>query len=177
MGRCACKTRLSCLYDPRHGGSHDQRLRQPTAWVAPAPGHDVKASRSRRSMLSAPTHPATRRCSEPQARSHPTRRGSTSWKGLRGRQRPTSDLPAPIASGERDRLTAEEATRLVRILKAGWALFDRVVAAPPAAVCKGPRGGGCDRDLIVEHRARLLSINHLCDRCTRGVSSRSRRRA
>jgi hypothetical protein len=40
--------------DPRHGGSHDQRLRQPTAWVSPAPGHDVKAPRSRRSMLSAP---------------------------------------------------------------------------------------------------------------------------
>src|SRR6266536_2056731 len=32
-----------------------------------------------------------------------------------------------------------------------WAAFDRVVAAAPAELRKGPRGGGRDRDKIVDH--------------------------
>jgi hypothetical protein len=50
---------------------------------------------------------------------------------------------------------------------ASWAVFDQVVAGAPARLRKGPRGGGRDRDAIVEHvlaaeasYARKLGIRH-----------------
>jgi hypothetical protein len=36
-------------------------------------------------------------------------------------------------------------------VRAAWAFFDRAVAGAPAELRKGPRGGGRDRDKIVEH--------------------------
>jgi hypothetical protein len=36
-------------------------------------------------------------------------------------------------------------------LEACWAAFDRAVAASGATLAKGPRGGGRDRDAIVDH--------------------------
>ncbi|MGA9114544.1 MAG: hypothetical protein WB802_12210, partial [Candidatus Dormiibacterota bacterium] len=65
----------------------------------------------------------------------------------------TTDFGAPGTAGQLDRepLTEPEAARLVRILKAGWAFFDRVVAGAPSILRKGPRGGGRDRDVIVDH--------------------------
>jgi hypothetical protein len=43
------------------------------------------------------------------------------------------------------------AARLAGLVSAAWAVFDGVVAGAPAALRKGPRGGGRDRDKIVEH--------------------------
>ena len=65
----------------------------------------------------------------------------------------TTDLGAPeaIAELERARLTAAEVTRLVRLLEAGWDLFDRTAATAPPGLRKGPRGGGRDRNAIVDH--------------------------
>ncbi len=40
---------------------------------------------------------------------------------------------------------------MVEILRACWAYFDAVVAASPAELKKGPRGGGRDRDAMVDH--------------------------
>ena len=37
------------------------------------------------------------------------------------------------------------------IVDAAWSIFDGVVAGAPAELRKGPRGGGRDRDKIVEH--------------------------
>jgi lambda repressor-like predicted transcriptional regulator len=37
------------------------------------------------------------------------------------------------------------------LLKKCWDYFDRVVAGAPAELRKGPRGGGRDRDKIVDH--------------------------
>lgn len=34
---------------------------------------------------------------------------------------------------------------------ASWIIFDRVVAGAPAELRKGPRGGGRDRDAMVDH--------------------------
>ena len=37
------------------------------------------------------------------------------------------------------------------LLEASWRVLDRVVAAAPAALRKGPRGGGRDRDAVLAH--------------------------
>jgi hypothetical protein len=65
----------------------------------------------------------------------------------------TTDFGAPSAIPDADRtpLTAKEAQRLHDLLGACWTYLDRVVAAAPAELRKGPRGGGRDRDKIVDH--------------------------
>ena len=39
----------------------------------------------------------------------------------------------------------------VDLLEASWRVLDRVAASAPAALRKGPRGGGRDRDAVVAH--------------------------
>jgi hypothetical protein len=65
----------------------------------------------------------------------------------------TTDFGAPgaIAKAESKRLTKKEAGRLSALVAASWTVFDSVVEQAPAALRKGPRGGGRDRDAIVEH--------------------------
>ena len=43
------------------------------------------------------------------------------------------------------------------LVKAAWAVLDRVARGAPASLRKGPRGGGRDRDAIVEH---VLAAEH-----------------
>jgi hypothetical protein len=47
--------------------------------------------------------------------------------------------------------TGPVARRQVALLRAAWARLDQVVGSAPAQLRKGPRGGGRDRDKIVEH--------------------------
>jgi hypothetical protein len=70
-----------------------------------------------------------------------------------------TDFGAPGAVAERDResWTAAEAARQVTLLRACWEVFDRVAAAAPAELRKGPRGGGRDRDRLIEHVLRAES--------------------
>ncbi len=65
----------------------------------------------------------------------------------------TTDFGAPgaIAKAESKRLTKKEAGRLSALVAASWTVLDRVVETAPASLRKGPRGGGRDRDAIVEH--------------------------
>jgi hypothetical protein len=65
----------------------------------------------------------------------------------------TTDFGAPSVSGEWDQavLPPAEAKRLAGLLEQTWLVFDDAVAAAPAQLRKGPRGGGRDRDAIVEH--------------------------
>ncbi|HUE76216.1 MAG TPA: hypothetical protein VMP10_05245 [Chloroflexota bacterium] len=65
----------------------------------------------------------------------------------------TTDFGAPdkIAALDGEPLSAEEAERIAALVAASWCVFDRVVARAPAVLTKGPRGGGRDRDAIVEH--------------------------
>ncbi|MDQ3576493.1 MAG: hypothetical protein M3443_02605 [Actinomycetota bacterium] len=65
------------------------------------------------------------------------------------------------------KITALAARRQASLLQASWDLFDEVVANAPPALRKGPRGGGRDRDKIVEHvlsaeasYARMLGIKN-----------------
>jgi hypothetical protein len=65
----------------------------------------------------------------------------------------TTDFGAPSAILHADRtpLTAKEAQRLADLLGACWTYLDDIVAAAPAELRRGPRGGGRDRDKIVAH--------------------------
>lgn len=49
------------------------------------------------------------------------------------------------------KITALSAGRQAALLRASWALLDDIAAHAPAALRKGPRGGGRDRDKVVEH--------------------------
>lgn len=65
----------------------------------------------------------------------------------------TTDFGAPsaVAKAELKRLTKKEAGRLSALVSASWTVFDRAVESAPASLRKGPRGGGRDRDAVVEH--------------------------
>ena len=65
----------------------------------------------------------------------------------------TTDFGAPDARGPWDDEPQDERSRarLADLLVACWTAFDRVVAASPPELRKGPRGGGRDRDTIVDH--------------------------
>lgn len=60
-------------------------------------------------------------------------------------------VPSAAAKADERPLTAKGAEREAALVAAAWAVFDRVVAGAPAELRKGPRGGGRDRDKIVEH--------------------------
>lgn len=60
-------------------------------------------------------------------------------------------VPGLAAAADREPLDAAAADRLARLVAAAWADFDGIVAAAPAELRKGPRGGGRDRDKIVAH--------------------------
>ncbi len=60
-------------------------------------------------------------------------------------------VPSAITDADRRPTTAAEAKRLASLVEAAWVIFDRIVAAAPAELRKGPRGGGRDRDKMVGH--------------------------
>ncbi len=62
-------------------------------------------------------------------------------------------IPAVVFDADRDRVDGSEAARLADIVVAAFATFDAAAAVAPASLRKGPRGGGRDRDAIVEHVA------------------------
>lgn len=65
----------------------------------------------------------------------------------------TTDFGAPgiPAREESQPLSAEAANRMCDLVVAGWSYLDKVVAKAPAALRKGPRGGGRDRDPMFMH--------------------------
>ena len=75
--------------------------------------------------------------------------------------------PGEVATSDREPLTGEEAERHTALVIASWVVFDRVAAAAPARLRKGPRGGGRDRDQVIDHvlgaevsYARKLGVTH-----------------
>jgi hypothetical protein len=65
----------------------------------------------------------------------------------------SADFGAPGVPGPWDEepLPTAEAERLTGLLESAWRYFDGVAATAPAQLRKGPRGGGRDRDAIVDH--------------------------
>lgn len=66
---------------------------------------------------------------------------------------PTTDFGAPDGVLERDQLPLghAEADRLISLMHAAWLVFDAAAAQAPPQLRRGPRGGGRDRDRMVEH--------------------------
>ncbi len=70
---------------------------------------------------------------------------------------------APALDGKP--VTAAQLEKLTALTQAAWHLFEQVAMAAPPVLRKGPRGGGRDRDAIIEHvrqtellHARMLGI-------------------
>jgi hypothetical protein len=65
----------------------------------------------------------------------------------------TTDFGAPgkVPQADRAPVTAVEAGRLADLVGAAWATIDEIAADAPPALRKGPRGGGRDRDAVVQH--------------------------
>ena len=76
-------------------------------------------------------------------------------------------VPHEIPRADAEPLTARQAARQVELMRAAWAVLDRVAKGAPAELRKGPRGGGRDRDKMLGHvlgaeaaYARQLGIRH-----------------
>jgi hypothetical protein len=65
----------------------------------------------------------------------------------------TTDFGAPgeVPASDRESLSRKEAERVAVLVAASWTILDRVVKGAPEQLRKGPRGGGRDRDAIVQH--------------------------
>ncbi|MGZ4638618.1 MAG: hypothetical protein ACXV2J_06120 [Actinomycetes bacterium] len=81
----------------------------------------------------------------------------------------TTSFGAPGAVPELDSevLTASTARRLADLVEAAWAVLDDVAASAPESLRKGPRGGGRDRDKMLQHvlgaevaYARKIGVTH-----------------
>ena len=60
-------------------------------------------------------------------------------------------IPHEVTRADGEPLTARQAARQVELMRAAWAVLDRVAKASPAELRKGPRGGGRDRDKMLDH--------------------------
>jgi hypothetical protein len=60
-------------------------------------------------------------------------------------------VPHEIPKADAEPLTARQAARQVELMRAAWAVLDQVARASPAELRKGPRGGGRDRDKMLDH--------------------------
>jgi hypothetical protein len=76
-------------------------------------------------------------------------------------------IPHEVTRADSEPLTARQAAHQVELMRAAWAVLDRVAKASPAELRKGPRGGGRDRDKMLDHvlgaeaaYARKLGIKH-----------------
>jgi hypothetical protein len=76
-------------------------------------------------------------------------------------------FPQVTAEAERATVIPAAARRLSGLVTAAWAAFEQIAAASPAKLRKGPRGGGRDRDQIIDHvigaetaYARKLGVKH-----------------
>lgn len=65
----------------------------------------------------------------------------------------TTDFGAPgkVAGADYGEIDRAGTNRLRELLQACWEFLDEVVATAPAHLKKGPRGGGRDRDAVLQH--------------------------
>ena len=60
-------------------------------------------------------------------------------------------VPEKVGDTDREPLSTVECERQLVLLRACWEVFEDVVANVSAELRKGPRGGGRDRDKIIDH--------------------------
>jgi hypothetical protein len=75
--------------------------------------------------------------------------------------------PGAVARSDREKVTPAVARRHVALLRAAWGVLDDIAAASPPSLTKGPRGGGRDRDKMLDHvvgaeagYARKIGVKH-----------------
>src|SRR4051794_5125278 len=87
----------------------------------------------------------------------------------RGPGSATTEFGAPgvVPELDADALTPHAAGKMVDLVVASWTVLDRVAKKSPAELRKGPRGGGRDRDKMLQHvisaeaaYARKLDVKH-----------------
>ena len=61
------------------------------------------------------------------------------------------------SSIEQEPMDKAELDRKLRLLRSCWSYFDRVAASVSPEMRRGPRGGGRDRDQIIQHTIRVES--------------------
>jgi hypothetical protein len=85
----------------------------------------------------------------------------------------TTDYGAPdkATAWDLEALTTRDLKRQVAVLNDCWTFFDAVVDAAPAALRKGPRGGGRDRDGVVSHTRE--AERHYCSKLGTRVAPRT----
>jgi hypothetical protein len=78
----------------------------------------------------------------------------------------TTDFGAPASppAADAEPLDAASARQWAALVRATWQIFDGVVASSPLELRKGPRGGGRNRDKIVDHvvNAEIMYARKLC---------------
>jgi hypothetical protein len=81
----------------------------------------------------------------------------------------TTDFGAPdrVPDADLAAVTAAQAARAAALVRAAWDVLDRIAAESPESLRKGPRGGGRDRDKMVDHvlgaeasYARKIGVRH-----------------
>jgi len=70
---------------------------------------------------------------------------------MAGKMKAEFGAPDATAEAERAAVTPAAAKKLAALVTAAWAEFDDIVAVTPEELRKGPRGGGRDRDKMVDH--------------------------
>src|SRR5215203_728934 len=88
-------------------------------------------------------------------------------KRVKGKGATDFGIPHEIPKADAEPLSARQAARQVELMRAAWALLDTVAKASPAELRKGPRGGGRDRDKMLDHvlgaeaaYARQVGVKH-----------------
>jgi hypothetical protein len=86
---------------------------------------------------------------------------------IKGKGATDFGIPHEIPEVDAQPLTARQAARQVALMEAAWALLDKAARSTPAELRKGPRGGGRDRDKMLDHvlgaeaaYARHIGIKH-----------------
>lgn len=81
----------------------------------------------------------------------PEEAGLAAVERLPGTTTTAFGAPDAVFAADRRPVDAAGAARLAAIVAAAWDALDRIAAAAPAGLRKGPRGGGRDRDAVVAH--------------------------
>jgi hypothetical protein len=90
---------------------------------------------------------------------------------IRGDSATDFGVPHKVAPQDREPVTPGQVKKFIAIVEASWSALDALAGSAPPTLQKGPRGGGRDRDAIVEHvneaekaYSRKLGIRQLKDR-------------
>jgi predicted RNase H-like HicB family nuclease len=86
---------------------------------------------------------------------------------IKGKGATDFGIPHELPKADDEPLTARQAARQVELMRAAWAILDKVARASPPELRKGPRGGGRDRDKMLDHvlgaeagYARKVGVKH-----------------